>query len=101
MDDIISNAKIDAKHSNEDVISPYSRWINDYGNKIGNFGGLDTDILCDSSAVDVASYTANVYHLCAVKGHGVAIGSGNSIPDYVSPARYGQMLDTIRKLRQD
>jgi uroporphyrinogen decarboxylase len=101
MDDIISNAKIDAKHSNEDVISPYSRWINDYGDRIGNFGGLDTDVLCDSSSVDVVSYTANVYQLCEKKGRGIAIGSGNSIPDYVSPARYGQMLDTIRKLRQD
>jgi len=101
MDDIISIAKIDAKHSNEDVISPYSRWINDYGDRIGNFGGLDTDVLCDSSSVDVASYTANVYRLCAEKGRGVAIGSGNSIPDYVSPARYGQMLETVHKLRHD
>ena len=101
MDDIISGAKIDAKHSNEDVISPYSRWIDDYGNKIGNFGGLDTDVLCDSSSVDLVSYTSSVYRLCEKKGKGVAIGSGNSIPDYVSPNRYSLMLDTVRKLRGD
>jgi uroporphyrinogen decarboxylase len=101
MDDIISGAKIDAKHSNEDVISPYSRWIDDYGSKMGNFGGLDTDVLCDSSPVDVVSYTTGVYRLCEKKGRGVAIGSGNSIPGYVSPERYAQMLDTVRKLRQD
>ena len=99
MDDIISVAGIDAKHSNEDVISPYSRWIDDYGARIGNFGGLDTDLLCDSSSVDLFSYTAEVYRLCEAKGRGVAIGSGNSIPDYVSPDRYCQMLDTVRKLR--
>jgi uroporphyrinogen decarboxylase len=92
MDDII-------KHSNEDVIAPHSRWINDYGQRIGNFGGLDTDVLCDSSSVDVISYTTDIYHLCEKKGRGVAIGSGNSIPDYVSPVRYGKMLETVRRLR--
>ena len=100
MDDIIKGAGIDAKHSNEDVISPYSRWIDEYGDRIGNFGGLDTDVLCDSSSVDVAAYTTDVYRLLEKKGHGAAIGSGNSIPDYVSPNRYSLMLDTIRKLRQ-
>ena len=99
MDTMISVAGINAKHSNEDVISPYSRWINDYGNKIGNFGGLDTDVLCDSSSVDLVSYTSSVYRLCEKKGRGIAIGSGNSIPDYVSPQRYCLALDTIRKLR--
>ena len=101
MDDIISIAKIDAKHSNEDVISPYSRWINDYGSRIGNFGGLDTDVLCDSSSVDLVSYTSAVYKLCEAKGRGVAIGSGNSIPDYVNPGRYMLMLDTVHKLRRE
>jgi uroporphyrinogen decarboxylase len=100
MEDIIA-AGIDAKHSNEDVISPYSRWIDDYGSRIGNFGGLDTDVLCDSSQIDPVSYTTKVFRLCEAKGHGVAIGSGNSIPHYVSPDRYCQMLDTVRKLRKE
>jgi uroporphyrinogen decarboxylase len=100
MDDLIS-AGIDAKHSNEDVISPYSRWIDDYGSRIGNFGGIDTSELCDLSQNDVVSYTTAVYRLCEAKGRGTAIGSGNSIPGYVSHAKYCQMLDTIRKLRKD
>ena len=101
MDDIIRDAGINAKHSNEDVIAPYSRWIDDYGKRIGNFGGLDTDVLCDSSSVDLVSYTTAVYRLCEKKGRGTAIGSGNSIPDYVSPERYSLMLDTVRRLRKD
>ena len=101
MDDIILGAGIDAKHSNEDVIAPYSRWIDEYGGRIGNFGGLDTDVLCGNSSVDVVSYTTGVYRLCEKKGKGTAIGSGNSIPDYVSPGRYSLMLDTVRKLRGD
>jgi uroporphyrinogen decarboxylase len=94
-------AGIDAKHSNEDVISPYSRWIDNYGARIGNFGGIDTDVLCDSSQVDLASYTVDIFRLCEAKGRGAAIGSGNSIPVYVNPGRYCQMLDTVRKLRKE
>jgi uroporphyrinogen decarboxylase len=100
MDDLIA-AGIDAKHSNEDAIAPYSRWIEDYGQRIGNFGGLDTDVLCPSSSVDVVSYTTGVYRLLEAKGRGAAIGSGNSIPDYVDHARYCRMLETVRALRGD
>ena len=100
MDDLIS-AGIDAKHSNEDVISPYSRWIDDYGSRIGNFGGIDTGELYDISEADIVSYTTEIYRMCEAKGHGTAIGSGNSIPSHVSPDRYCQMIDTIRKLRKD
>jgi uroporphyrinogen decarboxylase len=98
MEDLIA-AGIDAKHSNEDVIAPYSRWIDTYGDRIGNYGGLDTDVLCASSGVDVASYTAAVFRLLQAKGRGVAIGSGNSIPDYTDPGRYCRMLETVRSLR--
>jgi len=100
MEDLI-NAGIDAKHSNEDVISPYSRWIDDYGDRIGNFGGVDTSILCDLTDVDIVSYTNEIFKICESKGHGVAFGSGNSIPDYVSTVKYCQMLDTVRKLRKE
>jgi uroporphyrinogen decarboxylase len=98
MDDLIA-AGIDAKHSNEDVIAPYARWIDSYGGRIGNFGGLDTDVLCASSVIDVASYTTGVFRLLEAKGRGAAIGSGNSIPDYVDPGRYCLMVETVRKLR--
>ncbi|MDR0494654.1 MAG: hypothetical protein LBG95_03380 [Treponema sp.] len=98
MDGIIA-AGIDAKHSNEDVIAPYSRWIGEYGGRIGNFGGVDTDALCDSSRVDIVPYVTEIYNLCKAKGRGAAIGSGNSIPAYVSAERYCAMIDTVRKLR--
>jgi len=99
MDDLISGAAIDAKHSNEDVIAPWSRWIDDYGGRIGNFGGMDTDVLCANNRTDIVAYTTEVYRQSEKKGRGVAIGSGNSIPNYVDPDRYGQMLETINRLR--
>lgn len=99
MDDLISVAGIDAKHSNEDAISPYSDWIDKYGDRIGNFGGLDTDALCDVNPCDIVEYTTKVFEVCAKKGRGVAIGSGNSIPDYVDPPRYLKAVNTVRRLR--
>lgn len=99
MDDIISVAGIDAKHSNEDIIAPFSRWIEEYGDRIGNFGGLDTDALCNVTPCNVPEYTEKIYRVCEKKGHGVAIGSGNSIPDYVSEDRYLQAIGVIRRLR--
>lgn len=99
MDDIISEAKIDAKHSNEDAISPYSEWIEKYGDRIGNFGGLDTDALCDINPCDIVEYSTRVYEVCEKKGRGVAIGSGNSIPNYVSVTKYQGAIETLRRLR--
>ncbi|MDR0473740.1 MAG: hypothetical protein LBH43_08755 [Treponema sp.] len=100
MDDLIE-AGIDSKHSNEEVISPYSRWIDGYGARIGNFGGIDAGALYDSSSVDIVSYTTEVYKLCEAKGHGAAIGTGHSITSYSSAERYCQMVDTVRRLRGD
>jgi hypothetical protein len=44
-------------------------------------------------------YTEAVYRVCAEKGFGIAIGTGNSVPDYVSDERYLKMIETIRRLR--
>lgn len=98
MDDIIDGAGIDAKHSNEDIIAPFSTWLKDFG-RIGNFGGMDTDVLCDLSLVELEPYVTDIYKACEAKGHGVAIGSGNSIPTYISVPRYTAANKIIRRLR--
>jgi uroporphyrinogen decarboxylase len=98
MDDLIEMAGIDAKHSNEDVIAPFTVWLERYGDRIGNFGGVDMDVICQFSEAEIAEYVKAV--LCQVEGRGgVAIGTGNSIPDYVPPAGYLAMVDTVRKHR--
>ena len=99
MEDLIRKVGINAKHSNEDAIAPFSKWIEDYGERIANFGGLDTDALCDVNPCDITKYTTKVYQDCEKKGHGIAIGSGNSIPNYVNIERYLKALEVIRDLR--
>jgi len=85
MPDILANG-IDAKHSNEDQIAPFKKWIDDYNQDIGLFGGFDMNELI----VNDYDY---VYEKVLREGtefreitNGYGLGSGNSIPDYRSPA---------------
>lgn len=98
MDEIIDTTGIDAKHSNEDTIAPFSKWVKDYGQRIGNFGGLDMDIICRSSEEVLRKYIRkNIEPL--MDFNGLAIGSGNQIADYVPPENFQVMVDEIRKIR--
>jgi uroporphyrinogen decarboxylase len=100
MDDIIEGARINAKHSNEDQIAPFDVWLERYGARIGNFGGVDMDILCQKSREEIAEYTTAVVR--QAEGHGgFALGSGNSIPEYVPTEGYLTMIETGRRLRGD
>ncbi len=98
MDPLLNVARIDAKHSNEDVIAPFGVWVERYGDRIGNFGGIDTDVLVQQKPKDIADYVGEVYEVAQSAG-GVALGSGNSIPNYVPSAGYLAMVDTVRSLR--
>lgn len=90
---------IDAKHSNEDAISPFSCWVELYGDRIGNFGGIDMDYLCSKSEAEVKEIVTEVLKI-KPKG-GFAIGSGNSISDYVKPELYLAMIETVLEQRRE
>jgi uroporphyrinogen decarboxylase len=98
MEDLVEVAGIDAKHSNEDVIAPFSTWVERYGDRIGNFGGVDTDVLCQRSEKEIKEYVKDVIAYSREHG-GIAIGSGNSIPDYVPVNGYLAMIETVREYR--
>ena len=100
MDELIAVAKIDAKHSNEDAIATFDVWLDRYGDQIGNFGGIDTDVLCQLGENDIKEYVNKVYSY-ASRDNGVALGSGNSIPDYVPASGYLAMVEAVRELRGD
>ena len=98
MDDIIDVAGIDAKHSNEDAIAPFDEWTTQYGNRIGNFGGIDMDVLCQRAPEEIRKYTFGVMETTSQCG-GIAYGSGNSIPHYVPVEGYLAMNKAIREFR--
>ena len=99
-DDIISMANIEAKHSNEDCIAHFAIWAERFGDRIGNFGGIDTDVLCRSTPEYIREYVAD--SIARAKPHGgIAFGSGNSIPDYVPTEGYLAMIEAVRDIRGD
>ena len=100
MDDLIDYVGIDAKHSNEDEIAPFRDWVNRYGAKIGNFGGIDVSVLCQSSPEEVKRVVEAIIE--DVENHGgIAASSGNSIPHYVPIENYVAMVRAVREYRGD
>lgn len=97
-DDIITGANIDAKHSNEDNIAHFSVWAERFGHRIGNFGGIDTDVLCRQSPAAIRDYVRDCLDRVHTRG-GIAFGSGNSIPDYVPFSGYLAMVEAVREWR--
>lgn len=98
MDDIIGTAKINAKHSNEDQIGAFPIWVERYGERIGNFGGIDTDAVCRLSAPEIKEYVIDTLRRVENCG-GIAFGSGNSIPEYVPADNYLAMVNAVREYR--
>jgi uroporphyrinogen decarboxylase len=99
MDDIIDTVGIDAKHSNEDDIAPFREWVERYGDRIGNFGGIDMNVIVQGPVERIGPYVRDVLEKTAVGHGGIAIGTGNSIADYVPPRFYAEMLRTVREFR--
>jgi len=99
MEDLIA-AGINAKHSNEDQIAPFNEWVIRYGKRIGNFGGVDLNAICDLDVANLREYVSDVLIRCKGNG-GIAFGSGNSIPDFVPQEGYLTMIETVRETRGD
>lgn len=98
MDDILLDAGIDAKHSNEDTIAPFGEWLRLYGDRIALFGGIDMDLLCRETPHAIAE-RVNAVLLEAQPFPGFALGSGNQIAEYVPPAGFAAMVEAARRWR--
>jgi uroporphyrinogen decarboxylase len=98
MDDVIALG-IDAKHSNEDIIAPFDEWIARYGGRIGLLGGIDVDVLCCRSPEDVYRDVLDKGRRFRSRAKGYALGSGNSIPDYVPVESYLAMIRAAQEIR--
>ena len=99
MDDFIA-VGINAKHSNEDVIAPFDQWIGSYSDRIALIGGIDVDLLCQSAPDDVRRIVVERGGNYRRQANGYALGSGNSIPDYVPVEGYLAMIDAAREIRE-
>jgi uroporphyrinogen decarboxylase len=98
MDDVIALG-IGAKHSNEDIIAPFERWIALYGDRIGLLGGIDVDILCQQSPDAIFDRVVELGQRFRQQANGYALGSGNSIPEYVPVEGYLAMIRAAQRIR--
>ncbi len=82
MPEIISDLKIDAKHSFEDTIYTIEDAYEWWHESIALVGGIDMDYLCRASKEEVYDRATKLLKQTFDRG-GYALGSGNSIPHYV------------------
>ena len=94
MEDIICDMKFDGKHSYEDNIisaeEAYRRW----GGRIAILGGIDVDFLIRSECGVITERCRKMLELAQEKG-GYALGSGNSIPEYIPNEKYFAMTAAV------
>ncbi len=99
MEDIIAIG-IDAKHSNEDIIAPFEKWISLYGDRIGLLGGIDVNILCNFKPDEIREKVFAAGQNFRRPANGYALGSGNSIPDYIPVDGYLAMIEAAQRIRE-
>ena len=99
MEDIIALG-IDAKHSNEDEIAPFSKWIDLYSERIGLFGGIDVNTICLNDYDTVYSRVLEDASNFRRSAKGYGLGSGNSIAGYVPVDGFKAMIDAAREIRR-
>jgi len=92
MEDLIEYVGIDARHSFQDNITPVTEVKKKYGDKIAILGGVDVDKICRLSVNELHQYVTKIISQCAVGG-GYALGSGNSITNYMKIENYEAMLE--------
>ncbi len=97
MDDLIDDVRIDAKHSFEDIIQPVAEFKRQYGARVTALGGIDVHVLAGSSEDEVRAYTRRTIEACA-PGGGWALGSGNTVANYIPLGNFLAMLDEGRKV---
>ncbi|MCP4310121.1 MAG: hypothetical protein GY790_02560 [Bacteroidetes bacterium] len=91
MDIVIDDLKLDGKHSYEDGIYPVEDAYALWHDRIAIMGGIDMDFLARKSPEEIYARSMNLLELTFERG-GFALGSGNSIPDYIPMDNYLAML---------
>lgn len=94
MDEIIDDLKYDGKHSYEDTIMPVEEAYERWGHRIAILGGIDMDFICRSTPEQIKTRCRKMLEMSSEKGS-YALGTGNSIPEYVPAENYFAMTSTV------
>lgn len=94
MEDIICDMKYDGRHSYEDNIVPVEEAYRRWGGRIAILGGMDVDYLIRTDEDEIVKRAKNMLEMAKEKG-GYALGSGNSIPEYIPNDKYFAMTSAV------
>lgn len=96
LEDIIGDMHMDGRHSYEDNIVPVETAYERLRGRLAVLGGMDVDFLASAGAEQVYKRAAQMVARGQAYG-GYALGSGNSVPDYVPDANYLAMITAALK----
>jgi len=91
MEDVIYDLKYDGKHSFEDNILPVEEAYERFGSRISILGGIDLDFVCRSKPEEIRKRSIEMLKRAETRG-GYALGTGNSVPEYVPAENYFAMI---------
>lgn len=93
--DLIETVGIDGFHSFQDVILPVAEFKQHYGDRVATLGGVDMDKLVRLDEVALRAYIRDIL-AAGMQGGRFALGSGNTVANYVPLDHYLIMLDEAR-----
>lgn len=92
LEDIVADMKFDGRHSYEDKIMGVEDAYELLHPRLAVLGGMDVDFLARSTPAAVRERVKKMLERTASRG-GYALGSGNSIPDYIPNENYAALLE--------
>lgn len=91
IDDIIEDMRFDGKHSYEDTIRPVEEAYEWLRGRIAVIGGIDLDFVCSKDEAAITERCVRMLERTKERG-GYALGTGNSVPEYVPDDHYFAMI---------
>lgn len=96
IEDLIEDVQIDAFHSFQDVILPIADFKARYGDRVAALGGVDMDKLARMDEASLREYMRGILEQCMPGGR-FALGSGNTVANYIPLRNYFIMLEESRR----
>ncbi|MFH2067870.1 MAG: uroporphyrinogen decarboxylase family protein [Candidatus Omnitrophota bacterium] len=90
--DLIDDVKIDGRHSFEDEGNPVVDFKRKYGSRTAVLGGVDVDKLCRLPEDALRTHVRQIIKTCLPGGR-FALGSGNTVANYVPISNYLAMVE--------
>ena len=91
INDVADDIKYDGRHSYEDVIIPVEDFYEKYHKRIAVIGGIDVDFITRRTPEEIKERSSKMLERVAARG-GYALGTGNSVPEYIPIDNYLSML---------